>query len=234
MKTREKLSDYDHPSVQKAAARLTNRETTVRGKLERLFHYVRDDIKFGFHKKWDLIKASQIIELGLGQCNNKSTLFLALCQAVGIPARVHYGLIKTEIMRGIFPGIALVFMPRQGSHSWLEVEVEGKWRRIDSYIVDKELFEVAKRGLLNKGWNIGYAVACPKGKCSCEFNIDREEFVQMGAVVGDHGIWGDASEFYATENYVSMNAVLFFSYKLMMSGFNKKIEEMRTQRGKMD
>lgn len=227
MQSIERLSDDDHPLVRETAARLIAGETTVRGKLEKLFYYLRDDIKFGFAKDWDSMRASQVIELGMGQCNNKSTLFLALCKVVGIPARVHYGLIKTKIMRGIFPTIAMAFMPRQGSHSWLEVEVEGKWRRIDSYITDKDLFEAAARELMNKGWEIGYAIALSEGKCSCEFNIDREEFVQMGAVVGDHGIWDDASEFYATENYVRMNAFLFLSYKMMVGGINKKIELLR-------
>jgi len=230
MKMNGPLSDFQHPYIQETVARLTREETTVRGKLERLFTYVRDDIKFGLCKKWDLMKASQVIELGMGQCNNKSTLFLALCKAAGIPARVHYGLIKTEIMRGIFPAIALALMPRQGSHSWLEVEVEGKWRRIDSYITDKELFQGARRELMNTGWQIGYAVALWEGSCSCEFNIDKEEFVQMGAVVGDHGIWNDASEFYATENYVRLNAFLMFAYKLMVGGLNKKIEQLRSQK----
>jgi hypothetical protein len=230
MKMAGPLSDFEHPYVQETVARLTREETTVRGKLERLFYYVRDEVKFGFPKRWDVMKASQVIELGMGQCNNKSTLFLALCKALEIPARVHYGLIKTEIMRGIFPGIALAFMPRQGSHSWIEVEVERRWRRVDSYITDKELFQGAKQELLNKGWEIGYAVALWEGRCSCEFNIDKEEFVQMGAVVGDHGIWDDASEFYATENYVRLNAFLMFTYELMVGGLNKKIEKLRANR----
>jgi hypothetical protein len=52
----------------------------------------------------------------------------------------------------------------------------------------------------------------------------------MGAVVGDHGIWNDASEFYATENYVRLNAFLMFAYKLMVGGLNKKIEQLRSQK----
>ncbi|WP_411892740.1 hypothetical protein [Yoonia sp. SDW83-1] len=51
------LADYDHPTTKELAARLTQFETTVRGKLERIFHHVRDDIQFGFPMDGDYVKA---------------------------------------------------------------------------------------------------------------------------------------------------------------------------------
>ena len=230
MKSIEKLADHSHPSVQDIAKRLTSAEASVRGKLERLFYYMRDEVKFGFPKEWDFVKASKVIELGLGQCNSKSTLFLAFCKALGIPARVHYGLIKTEVVRGIFPGFALAMIPSKGSHSWLEVEIEGKWRRIDSYIVDEQLYQASRQNLKGKGWDIGYALACPRGKCSCEFNIDKEEFVQMGAVVEDHGVWDDPSDYFVSGKYQSLNPLQLFFYRLMADSINKKMEQMRKSR----
>lgn len=227
MKSIEKLADHSHPLVQETAKRLTSTEESVRGKVEKLFYYVRDEIKFGFPKEWDFVKASEVIQLGLGQCNAKSTLFLGLCKALGIPARVHYGLIKTEIVRGIFPGLALAMIPSKGSHSWFEVEIDGKWRRIDSYIVDKELFQASRRNLKRRGWEIGYGLACPEGKCSCEFNIDQEEFVQMGAVVEDHGVWNDPSDYFLSRKYQSLNGLQLFFYRLMAGSMNNKMELMR-------
>lgn len=227
MKPIEKLADHTHPLIQETANRLAGAEESVRGKVEKLFYFVRDNIKLGFPKEWDFMKASQVIELGMGQCNTKSTLFLALCKALGIPARVHYGLIKTEIMRGIFPGFALSLMQPKGSHSWFEVEVEGKWRQIDSYIVDKQLYLASKQNLKSKEWEIGFAIACPEGKCSCEFNIDKEEFVQMGAVVDDHGVWDDPSDYFVSGKYESLNSLLLFFYRLMVDSVNKKMELMR-------
>jgi len=227
MKSIEKLADHSHPLVQETAKRLAGAEESVRGKLKSLFHYMRDDIKFGFPKEWDFMKASQVIELGIGHCNTKSTLLLAFCKALGIPARVHYGLIRTEVMRKIFPGFALAMLPSKGSHSWLEVEVDGKWRRIDSYIVDKELFQASRQNLKSKGWDIGYALACPDGKCSCEFNIDAEEFAQMGAVVEDHGVWDDPSDYFTSGKYKSLNALYLFFYRLMVDSVNRKMEQMR-------
>lgn len=227
MEAIEKLADYDHPLLRKTAKRLTSGEKTVRDKLEKLFYFVRDDIRFGFLPDWDLVKASDVIKHGIGYCNLKSTLFLALCKAVSIPARVHYSHIKSEIMKGIFPGLALAFFPRKGPHSWLEVEVDGKWRKIDSYINDKELFLASKRKLEEKGWEIGYSVACPEGKCSCEFNIDKEEFVHMGAVVEDHGVWDDPADYFMTDKYKVMSAVNLFFFRLLVDRVNKNIEQIR-------
>ncbi len=58
------LADYDHPTIKELAARLTRSETTVRGKLERIFQHVRDDIRFGFPKDGDFVKASDTVRLG--------------------------------------------------------------------------------------------------------------------------------------------------------------------------
>jgi transglutaminase-like putative cysteine protease len=76
----------------------------------------------------------------MGYCNTKATLFLALCEATGIPARLHTGLIDIEIMRGIFPSFAFPFLPSAGGHTWMEIEIDGEWRPMDSYINDKRFY----------------------------------------------------------------------------------------------
>ena len=223
----EKLADYETQLVKDTAERLTKGEVTVQGKIKSLFHYVRDEIKFGFMEAWDEVKASEVIQRGIGQCSNKATLLLALCKAVDIPAKVHHGYIKTEILKGIFPGYAFAFFPKKGSHSWIEVEVNGRWRKIDSYINDKAFFTAAKAEIERRGWDIGFSLACPDGKCDCEFNLDEETFVQMGAVVEEHGVWDDPSEFMATDEYLKMSPIHMFFLKLMVGGANNKIEQMR-------
>jgi hypothetical protein len=226
----QRLADYDHPLVRETAERLTSDAITVREKLDRLFHYVRDDIKFGFTQDGDLAKASTTIRLRKGQCNTKGTLFLALCKPVGIPARIQFSLIKKEIQRGLFTGLGYKMMPPLLSHSWIEVEVEVKWRRIDSYINDKEYYLAAKSVLKKKRWDTGYSISCPGGECSCEFNIDQEVFVQMGAVVGDHGVWDDPGDYYATDRYQNRpNTLKLILYRLMIWRINRRVESIRRE-----
>ena len=228
MNSGQRLADYDHPLVRETAEGLTGNTSTVREKLNRLFHYVRDDIKFAFPQEGDLVKASTTIRLGKGQCNTKSTLFLALCKAAEIPARIHFSLIKKEIQRGLFTCLGYKLMPPLLSHSWIEVEVDGKWRRIDSYINDEKYYQVAKSELQKRGWDTGYSVSCPGGECSCDFNVDQEVFVQMGAVVGDHGVWNDPGDYYATDRYQNrLNIMKSILYKLMIWRVNRRVESMR-------
>lgn len=42
------LADADDPVVRATAARLTQQIPDDRGKVEKLFYFVRDDIRFGF------------------------------------------------------------------------------------------------------------------------------------------------------------------------------------------
>jgi transglutaminase-like putative cysteine protease len=225
------LSDSDHPLVVETAHRIAKDKETELEKLESLFHYVRDEIKFGFPStaaEWDTVTASHVIAAGYGYCNTKATLLVALCRATGITARVHYGWIDAQVMHGIFPFFAFPFLPKAGPHSWTEVELEGEWRPMDSYINDEPLFRAARRKLEGSGREMGYSLACSAGKCSCEFNFGEQGFVHMGAVVEDHGPWEDASIYMATDRYFRFNAVQRLFYPVIAAISKGNIERLRS------
>jgi transglutaminase-like putative cysteine protease len=228
MNTMLKLADENHPLVRKTAKKLTGSENTVRDKLHKLFYFVREDIKFGFTAKGDLMKASETIQAGIGQCNNKGTLLLALCKAANIPARVHFSLIRKEIQKGIFGGLGYRLLPPLLSHCWIEVEVDGRWRRIDSYINDAAFYRGGLLELKRKGWDTGYSISGTCGNSSAEFNIDDEKFVQMDAVETDHGIWEDPADYFVTNKY--QNRPGFFRlwvYRRMVKSLNKTVQRLR-------
>ena len=224
------LADVDHPLTKATAQRVTSGADTDREKLERLFLFVRDSIAFGFPVKGDLVPASETIKTGVGQCNTKATLLLALCKASGIPARIHFSLISKDIQRGFFSGIAYRLMPRSISHSWIELEIEGKWRRIDSFINDISLHNAAERELAQRGWSVGFSIALSKGHANADLNIDDEAFEQMAAVTGDHGIWNDPSEYYASPLYQNRPGFWrLLAYRLMIGRVNDKVERLRNK-----
>lgn len=52
--------------------------------------------------------------------------------------------------------------------------------------------------------------------------------MQMGAVVGDHGVWDDPGDYYATDQYQNRpNTMKLILYRLMIWRINKRIESMR-------
>lgn len=230
METVQNLLDYDHPLVKETTRRLIQEESTVRGKLARIFYYVRDEISFGFPPNGDFTKASETIAMGMGQCNTKGAMFVALCKAAGIPARMHFSHIKKEIQRGLFTGLAYWLMPKLISHSWVEVQVDGQWRRIDSYINDQKFYLAGKEELAKRGWDTGYSISCSSGQSSSDLNLDQEAFVQMDAVVGDHGTWDDPAAYYATNKYSNRpNPFILFLYRIAARRINKKIAGMRSK-----
>lgn len=227
MSTNGMLSDYDHPSIKNKAEQLTINKNNSLDKIESFFYFVRDEIKFGFPQKWDEVKASETLQYGIGYCNTKATLFLALCKAADIPAQIHTGLIDIEIMRGVFPSFAFPFLPGSGGHSWMEIDIENEWKPIDSYINDKTFYEGALKRLQKSRKPNAFSISIAKGESSCEFNFGEKGFVHMGAVLEDHGTWDDYSEYISSEKYSSMNRVQLTAYPLIATISNRNIERLR-------
>jgi hypothetical protein len=224
------LADHEHPLVSEIANRITDGHSGVLEKLEALFLFVRDNITFGFPPSfsgWDRVPASQIIKSGTGYCNTKATLLVALCRACGISARVHYGLIDVNIMRGIFPAFAFPFLPDSGPHSWTEVEIDGLWKPVDSYINDEGFFNGARARLEQSGQPMGFSLSLIDGRCSCDFNFGEKGFVHMGAVVEDFGVWNDASEFFATDEYTTFSGFQQLFYPVIARLSNRNIRKLR-------
>jgi hypothetical protein len=229
MHASKRLSDHDHPLVQAKAEELAADASDRTEVLKSFFHFVRDGIRFGFPPKWDAVKASETIQYGIGYCNTKATLLLALCRASGIPARLHAGLISIEIMRGVFPSLVFPFLPRAGGHSWSEIQIDDEWKPIDSYINDKPFYEGALRRLRESAKTNGFSISEAKGPSSCEFNFGEKGFVQMGAVVEDNGTWDDYSDYMSSDDYFGMNSVQSACFSWVAKTSNRNIERIRLQ-----
>lgn len=224
------LADHEHPLVRDTARRLTRDLETPREKLRALFYFVRDDILFGYPRNGDIVAASETIRSGVGQCNTKATLLLALARAVGLDARIHFSTIDREIQRGVFPTWVFNRLPDELSHSWVEVEIEGRWRRIDSFINDLDFYRAGREALREHGWKTGFSISCSNGESDPELDIDEERFVQMDAVTGDHGVWDDPADYYRSSRYRNRpGALTLLMYRLVMSFANRKVARMRTQ-----
>lgn len=227
MDAEKKLSDFDHPLVQAKARELIRPGASREENLKSIFLYIRDEIRFGFPPKWDRVKASETIGYGIGYCNTKATLFNAFCKIAEIPSRIHTGLIDLNIMRGIFPGYAFALMPDAGGHSWIEVEINGDWKPVDSYINDVPLYNGALKLLLSGGKKTGYSLSLAKGPTSFEFNFGEKGFVHMGAVVTDHGIWDDFSDYMASDKYLALRGLKLKVFQSFTRTANRNLSKIR-------
>ena len=226
----EEFADFEHPVVRQTADRLTAGKTSARDKLNSIFLFVRDEIEFGFPPEGDLVKASESIERGYGQCNTKGILFLALCKAAGLNARLHFSTISKEIQKGIFTGIAYWLIPEQLSHGWVEVQIDGRWHRIDAYINDMPFHRAAVRELKRRGWKSGFSVSQAGGEPSADLVLDDAHFSQMGAVTGDHGTWEKPVQYLAGPAYLNRLGPLGrWLYHLVLPLVNGRIHRLRAQ-----
>jgi hypothetical protein len=229
MEKHDRLSDFDHPEIQRIAHERCENRDSIRDKAEGLFHFVRDEIPFGFPKVWDEVRASETLKYKVGYCTTKATLFHALCQAADIPSRIHAGMIKVEVMRGILPGFAFHFLPEVGSHAWMEIKLDDRWHPIDTYINDQAFYQKALHKLEDSGRKNGFSISLEKDPSSCEFNFGEIGFVQMGAVVEDHGTWEDLSRYMSSNKYTRMTPLQATAYTwVLRRAANKNIHQIRT------
>lgn len=79
------LLDIHHPGIESLVASRGWRNLSPYDRIGAVYDFVRNEIAFGYNEG-DELPASRVLADGIGQCNTKSTLLMALLRAVGIPA----------------------------------------------------------------------------------------------------------------------------------------------------
>jgi transglutaminase-like putative cysteine protease len=149
--------NHDDPAIVSLAKEIIQKsETNTPTEHAILIHnYVRDSILFGWSGRFWNENASEVLRTGRGYCNTKSTLFAALLRSVGIPCRLQFVNISSEILDGIIdPRTPYV------EHTYTDVfnTEKKRWCHVDSYIVDVPLATAAKEKLTRENKVIGYGL----------------------------------------------------------------------------
>ena len=105
-------------AIRAAAASIVAGATDDGDRVARLVSWVYENITYE-HTDDEL--ASNVLATGVGDCSEKSLLFIALARAAGVPARRIVGLAFTYADRE----------PAFGYHAWAEVELDGHWVPVD-------------------------------------------------------------------------------------------------------
>ncbi|MGE5415666.1 MAG: transglutaminase-like domain-containing protein [Acidobacteriota bacterium] len=92
--------DSDHPILQKTVMELTDGCKTSNETIQRIFHFVRDNIPYNMYAvsgNKEYYKASKILEMGNGFCVQKAILFTAMARAAGVPSRLVLVAIRNHL-----------------------------------------------------------------------------------------------------------------------------------------
>ena len=204
----------DTPTVAKVVEQVVARTTTEREKAIALHDHVRERVKFGFNRYFDAGEPDYTLVCGVGHCNPKSRLLVALFRAAGLESYQHFVVIPKDILKGAMPASRYWMIPAELSHSYVEVKVEGNWCAIDSHIVDTPLLEAAQARLAAEGRALGYGVRVDStnlwdGQSNAFSQFDR------GLMVEDHGRVQDLDAYFRSRRY--RNQVLGMRFNTMFN-----------------
>lgn len=109
-----------HPAIISQAVQIVGNISNIYKMAERLCLWVYDNVEYGGGGYWS---ALETLERRVGVCEDMANLYVALCRAVGIPARVVIG---NTYSPGIFQDECMrVGYMDAGGHAWAEVYIPG-------------------------------------------------------------------------------------------------------------
>ncbi len=193
------IIDKDSRAIRRQVSELIEGATDDRERALRIFHFVRDEIVFGWDGAFYAMTASEVLRAGRGFCNTKATLFIAMLRSAGIPARQRFVDLRSDVLYSLADtGGEYV------DHSYTEVYLDGHWIGVDSYVIDRPLYLKAIAKLRDSGRRLGYGVHL-NGTIDWDgINDSFVQFVDDGTVdkltVREHGVFADVNDFYASVN----------------------------------
>jgi transglutaminase-like putative cysteine protease len=219
--------DSEHREIQTLVVQIAPSSLEPRERAVRIHDYVRDQIKFGWAADFYDQPASKVLESRVGFCNTKGTLFAAMLRAADIAARQYFVDIDAKILLPFLdPGVPYV------DHSFVEVLLDRRWHRTDSYIVDSPLYTVASSRLQAQRKVLGFGIH-REGTRDWDGRTDSfSQFVRSPAspvlTTRDYGVLDDIGAFYASGNGVNRLGLLAkLGFGFFARTANQRIEALR-------
>jgi len=134
-------------------------------KIERIYYFVRDEIKFGWIYPQE-ISAEEVLRNRRGVCMQKANLLVAMAREAGLDARFHFMYVHKTALEDFLPDFAYKRWIDPFPHTFPEIYLNGKWVSMEATF-DRELHEICIRKKLNFGRNEEIV-----RKVSIEFSAD--------------------------------------------------------------
>ncbi len=194
-------------------------------KIERIFYYVRDEIKFDFVDQFQ--DSEKILNSKRGACMNKALLLKDMATCANIPARLHFMRVSKSALEDCMPEWLFNKWPTEFYHTLVEVNIMGTWVSMEATF-DQEFHEI----LLKKNLNFAKDETRRINHFSNEFSIEGINAPQQDCLIK-----GSPSKYGADLSFLkeSMKELPFWKRKLAKIFFkqasnyvnqNLRLEEM--------
>jgi len=191
------LLNFWAPTIRKLVDQRMWKDLSPFDRAGAVYDFVRNEIMFGYNKA-DNIPASQVLADGIGQCNTKGTLLMALMRAVGIPCRLHGFTIHKELQRGVVPELVYKIAPENILHSWVEIWLEDRWINLEGFILDEAFLTALQKEFAPSRQSLcGYGVGT---NCLSAPQVDwqgQDTYIQKTGINNDFGTYDSPDDFYA-------------------------------------
>lgn len=224
------ILDFHHPEIQRLVQARGWRELEPYARIGAAYDFVRDELAFGYNASDDL-PASQVLADGLGQCNTKGTLLMALLRALDIPCRFHGFTIDKALQRGAITGLAYQLAPPSILHSWVEVLLEDRWVRLEGFILDMPYLNALQTGFADvKGSFCGFGVATTNLQAPGVNWTGQDTFIQKEGINQDFGVFDTPDAFYQLHG-VNLSGLKQWLYtRFIRHWMNRNVDNIRTGR----
>jgi hypothetical protein len=224
------LLDIESASIRKLVEARGWKDLPEKDRIGAIYGFVRDEIAFGYNLGDDL-PASQVLADGIGQCNTKGTLFMALLRASGIPCRFHGFTIDKALQKGAITGVAYWLAPRDIVHSWVEVWFDGRWIELEGFILDKAyLSKLQEMFAEHEGPFCGFGAATPDLRNPGVDWTGVNTYIQKEGINHDFGVFDDPDSFYAKHGPNLSGAKKWLFQNAVRHWMNRNVERVRAWR----
>lgn len=221
------ILNFDHPSIRRLVEDREWRSLPTHDRIGATYDFVRNDIPFGYNRADD-ISAAEVLADGLGQCNTKGTLLMALLRAVGVRCRLHGFTIHKALQRGVVPEPVYPLAPEEIIHSWVEVETETGWVNLEGFILDAAFLSSLQSTFSGTLSLCGYGAGTDSLQAPPVEWTGGDTYIQETGIVQDFGTFNAPDDFYVNHRQ-SFSLVKELLYRhIIRHWMNARVRRIRS------
>lgn len=227
------ILDFRAASIAKLIDGRGWRDLSDTDKIGAVYDFVRNEILFGYNR-FDDIPASEVLSDGYGQRNTKGTLLMALLRAVGIKCRIHGFTIHKGLQRGVVPEFVYPIAPEEILHSWIEVDLGGRWINLEGFILDNAFLKVLQSSFADREILCGYGAGTDCLSAPPVEWTGQDTYIQETGIAQDFGAFDTPGAFYAEheQNFGRLRGWLYRN--IIRHWMNVRVRAFRAGRLKPD